>query len=75
MDLCNQSCLFGWQECFIIGHYTQPSRPNSPICTMLIGTIDHYHFILLSVTLTLPEGHKVSRKQNMLAAFSQSLLN
>ena len=34
------------------------------------GTIDFYHVILLSLTLTLPVGHKVSTYQNLLALFS-----
>ena len=32
------------------------------IPAMLIVIIDLYHFILLSVTLASPEGHKVSGK-------------
>ena len=42
---------------------------------MLIGNIDFYHFIPLSLTLTLLGGHKVSAKQNLLAAFSGCLFN
>ena len=34
---------------------------------MLIGANDFYHFISLSLTLTLPGGHKVSSKQNLYA--------
>ena len=34
---------------------------------MFIGTINVYHFVLLS--LTLPGGHKVSTEQNLLASF------
>ena len=37
---------------------------------MFIGTYGFYHFIPLSVTLTLAGGHKVSTKQNLLASFS-----
>ena len=37
------------------------------ISAMLIGTIDLYHFIRLSLTLTMPGGHKVSASQNLLA--------
>ena len=37
---------------------------------MFLGTIDFNHFIPLSLTLTLPGGHKVSAKQNLLASFS-----
>ena len=40
---------------------------------LVIGTIDFYHFIPLSVTLTLLGGHKVSAKENLLALFSRSL--
>ena len=36
---------------------------------MLIGTIDFYHFILLSLTITLTWDHKVSAKQNLSATF------
>ena len=42
---------------------------------MLRGTIDFYHFIPLSLTLTFPEGHKVSAKPNLLALFSHTLSN
>ena len=37
---------------------------------MLIGNIDFYRFILLSLTLTLPEGHKVTTNPGILASFS-----
>ena len=40
-----------------------------------IGTIDVYHFTLLSLTLTLPGGLKVSTKQSQLASFSCTLFN
>ena len=33
----------------------------------LIGIIGFYHFIKLSVPLTVARGHKVCRKQNLLA--------
>ena len=39
----------------------------------ILGTVDFYLFIPLSVTLTLAEGHKVSTKQNLLALFSRKL--
>ena len=60
---------------FNIGHYTQTVQPNLFIPAMLIGTIDFYHFILLSLTLILPGGHMVSIKQNLLASFSCTLSN
>ena len=51
------------------GHYAQAVQPTLFIPAMLIGIIDFYHFIPLSLTLTLPEGHKVSTKQNLLLHF------
>ena len=57
MDLCNELCFW----------------PNLFIPAMLIGTIDFNHFILLSLILTLPAGHKVIAKQNLLASFSTTL--
>ena len=36
---------------------------------MLIGTIDHYHFIPFSAALIMAEGHKVSRKHSVVASF------
>ena len=60
---------------FNIGHYTQTFQPNFFIPAMLIGTTDFYHIILLSVTLTLAWGCKVSTKQNLLASFSRTLCN
>ena len=49
----------------------QSFQQNIFIFVMLIGTIDFYHFMPLSVTLT--GGHKVSAKQNILASFSSTL--
>ena len=65
------SCV--WLACCILPaknfnfeYYTQTVQPNSFIPAMLIGTIDFYHFILLSLTLTLDGGHKIDAKQNLL---------
>ena len=55
---------------FVIGHYKQTVLPNLFIPAMLISTIDFYHFIPCSLTLTLPGGHKVNAKQKLLALFS-----
>ena len=68
MHICNESCPFGQLavlrgKLFNVGHYTYIVQP------MHIGTIDMYHFILPSQTLTLAGGHKVSTKQNLLASF------
>ena len=53
-----------------IGHSTQTVLRNFFLPAMLIGTIHFYHFIPLSLTLTVPGGHKVSAKQYLLASFS-----
>ena len=43
-----------------IEHYIQTVQPLSPILASLIDIIDLYHFVLLSVVLTLDDIHKVS---------------
>ena len=46
-------CLAGWLSCVAktyTGHYTQTFQLHIFIPAMLIGTIDFYHFILLSLT-------------------------
>ena len=77
MDLCYESGLPGRSVAFHgknsnIEHYTQTVKPNVFVPTMLLGTVDFYHFILFSLTLTLPGGHKVSAKRNLLALFSRT---
>ena len=52
-----------------VGHYRQTDWPNVVIPAMLIGAIDFYHFIQLSLTLTLPGGHKVSAKLSLRIGF------
>ena len=54
---------------FYVGHCTQTFQPNCFISAMLLGIVHFYHFLPLSLTLTLPGGHKVSTKQNLLASF------
>ena len=44
-------------------------QAKSFIPARLVGTIDHYHFMALSVALTLFESHNVSKKQNLLLHF------
>ena len=72
MDLCNELCSSGQLACvrktLDITH--ELFNQSFFIPAMLTGTINFYHFIPLSLTLTLPEGHKVSAKQNLLASFS-----
>ena len=45
---------FWMAKFFNIEHYVKTFQPSSFILAMLIGTIDFYHFILQSLTLTLP---------------------
>ena len=49
-------------------------RVNLLIPTMVIGTIDVFDSIALSVILTLFGSHKVSAKQNLLASFFSKTL-
>ena len=50
-------------------------EPDSSLLAVLVGTINLCHFISLSVTLTLPEGHRASRKQFLLGSFPCLLCN
>ena len=80
MDLCNESCWsakpyvrpswFG--KNLNIGHYMHWTLHVTTFFTpdKLIGTIDFYYCIPLSLTLTLPGGRKVSSKQKLLSLFS-----
>ena len=69
MALRNESWPAGHVKNFNVGHYTQTVQSNIFIPAMLIGTIDFYHFLQFSLTLTLPGGRKVSAKQNLLISF------
>ena len=59
-------CL-NWQKLLCWTLHANCSTKFLFIPTMHIGTIDFYNFIPFSLTLTLPWGHKVSTKQNLLA--------
>ena len=77
-DLCKGLCSASWSPVLRgkqlnVRHYTQTVQPNSFLPSMLIGMIDFYHFIPLSLILTLPGDHKVSAKQNLLASLSRTL--
>ena len=63
-------CLAGWPS-FVAKTLTldRSFQPTFLILAMLIDTINFYHFIPLSLTLTLLWGHKVSAKQNLLGYF------
>ena len=58
MDLCNESRSSGWPA----NCYTQTVQPNFFISAMLICTIDFYHFVPLSLTLTFRRGHLIRMK-------------
>ena len=58
---------------FDVGHFTQTVQPVLFILAMLTGTIDFHHFILLSLIMSLPGGHKVSTQQRFFALFSLML--
>ena len=53
-------------------YHAQTFQPDMfiPVMLIVISNIEFYHVILLSVTLTMAGGHKVSAKQNLLASFS-----
>ena len=82
MDLCNKLCLSSWLarglsilhgKKFNVGRLFANFQPNMFTSARIIGTIDFYHFITLSMTLTLARGHKVRTNQNLLASFSCAL--
>ena len=81
MNVCSKWCLSGraasWPSYMVrtYKHYWQTFPPNLFIPAMIIGAIDVYCSIPLSVTLTLAGGHKVSAKQILLASFSHTLFN
>ena len=54
---------------FNVGHYTQIFQRNIFIPAMPIGTVEFYHFIPLSLILTLTGDLKVNAKQKLLAYF------
>ena len=79
MDLCNESCLSGLSfllrsKHFNVGHCRQTFQPFLFILAMLIGTVEMYHFIPLSLILALAVIHKVRAKQKHFASFSLTLL-
>ena len=47
---------------FNFGHCRQTFQPNSFVGAILIGAIDFYGFISVSLTLTLAGGHKGQHK-------------
>ena len=52
-----------------VGHYTQTVEPNFIIPAMFIGTIDFYHFIPFSLTLTLSGYDRVCAKKTPAIGF------
>ena len=81
MDQCNKSYLASWPsgfcgKIFNVGHCTLKfSTSFFFVSAKLLGTIDFYHFILLSLTFTLAASHKISAKQNLVASVSHILPN
>ena len=60
MDLCNESYSYVRPSCVA---KTLTLNITCQVSAMLIGTTDFYHFMPLSLTMTLPGVHKVSAKQ------------
>ena len=80
MNLCIELCKASQPDILHVknlnvSHYMQTFQPNCFIPAILLSTIDFYHFMLHSLTLALPGGHKVGTKQNLLASFSRRLFN
>ena len=73
MDLSNESCLASWQACvgkyFSTGHCMQTFEEILFIPALLVGTIDFYHFIPLSMSLRRSAQSKTSW-HHFLANFS-----
>ena len=83
--LCNLSSMSVWLAVrmsvlcgkdFNMDLSMQTCQSNSLMPAMLIGTIDLYHFMPLSVTFALAEGHRKAknRKQNLLNLFCHTLV-
>ena len=84
MDLYNRSCVFVMLAIHLSvlrgkivygGHYVQTVQLCSFIPALLIDSIYICHFIPLSAMMTWAGGHKVNKKQNLLAPFFGTLLN
>ena len=83
VDLCNELCSSGHPagslSCIVETLRLDIARKGVNqfffIPAMLISTIDSYHFVPLSLTLTLPGGHRVSVMQNLLTSFSGTISN
>ena len=81
MDPGNESCSacwpaghLAWQKLVTLD-ITRKLFNHFLMLPMSVGTIDFYHFIPLSLTLTSTGGRKVSAKQNLLALFSRTLFD
>ena len=67
----SQVCPAGWLAVlsgkdFNVGHYF------CLIPAVLVGNINLYHLYYFFLSLTLPGGHKVSAKQNLMGSLSQT---
>ena len=73
MDICSQSCLSVWQfvKNFSTGHCMQIVQPIFFIPALHIGNIDFYHFVPLSLTLTLLRGQGSAQSTHFSAEQSE----
>ena len=72
------SRLAGWlailhDKNFDVRHYPQTFQPGSFIPTFLLITIELYHFVPLSMTLTKAGVNKINGKKDLFASFSCTL--
>ena len=75
---CGSMLLASHLCCWRLQHlalYVQTFESFFFVPAMLIGIIDFNHFLLLSVTLTLPWGYKVRWNQNLLALYSYTVFS
>ena len=81
MELCNESCSSVQLACrlaykkLLCWTLHESFSTILFILAVLVGTIDFYHLVTLSLTLTLAGRHKVSAKQNTLASFSRTFFS
>ena len=74
MNLCHESCSSGLPAeqpavCLGVAETLALDITGKLFNQIVIPTIDFYHLMPLSMTLTVPGSHKVSAEQNLLASF------
>ena len=60
---------------FNVEHFMQTFQPDSFTLTILIGTVDLYQFLPLSVTLTVAWDHKKAKPVLVLASLCHTFFN